>query len=149
MSAADHKIVVIRDERGLARLAALRPVTEQDRADHYTWRVACSDPAGCPGWVECREAHEVDGRSAADGPWDADEGDPWDGWDEFVFHGVPHEWRSEHGWTVAYAGCPVEVSDTAELPDGIDTAVDGEHPVEVEWDDVFCVLTLAEAGGER
>lgn len=136
---ADHKIVVARDERGLARLAALRPVTAQDRADHYTWRVVCSDPAGCPGWIECRETHEFNGRSAADGPYEADEGDLWDGQDEFVFHGVPHEWRSGYGWTVAYAGCPVECSD-AELPDGIDTTVDGEYPIEVDWDDEFCVL---------
>ena len=40
---SDHKIVVTRDERDLARLAEFRPVTEQDRADHYTWRVVCSD----------------------------------------------------------------------------------------------------------
>lgn len=32
---ADHKIVVTRDEHGLARLAALHPVTAQDRAEHY------------------------------------------------------------------------------------------------------------------
>lgn len=144
----DHKIVVARDERGLARLAALRPVTEQDRADHHFWRVVCSDPAGCPGWVECHETHEVDGKSAADGPWEADEDDPWAEQDEFVFHGVPHEWRSEYGWTVDYDGCPVECAD-AELPDGIDTTVDGEYPVEVEWDDEFCVLTLVEAGADR
>lgn len=145
---ADHKIVVTRDGPGLALLATLRPVTEQDRADHHTWRVVCSDPAGCPGWVECREAHEVDGRSAADGPWEADEDDPWAEQDEFVFHGVAHEWRYGHGWTVDYAGCPVEGSD-AELPDGIDTTVDGEYLVEVEWDDEFCVLTLVEAGADR
>ena len=134
MSAADHKIVVTRDERGLARLAALRPVTEQDRADYYAWRVVCSDPAGCPGWVECTETHEVDD-------------DPWGDFDRYLFHGVMHDWRAGYGWTVDYAGCPVEDSDT-ELPDGIDTTVDDEYPIEVEWDDELCVL-IPKKEGER
>ena len=142
---ADHTVIVTRDERGLARLAEYRPLTEQDRQDYYAWRVECSDPESCEGWTECIEAHEVDGRSAADGPYEADEADPWDGWDQYEFHGVLHEWQGGY-WTVPYPGCVVAGA-VEDLPDGIDTTVDGTYPVEAEWDDEWCYLTVSD--GER
>ena len=144
---SDHTVEVTRHEWSLAKLAERRPITAEDRANHYDWRIVCSDPRRCPGWIECHEPHEVDGRSAADGPWDAEEADPWAEQDEFVFHGVLHEWRSGHDWTVAYDGCPVEGADT-DLPDGIDTTCDGTYPVEVEWDDELVYLTLSKGADQ-
>ena len=64
---SDHTVEVTRHKWSLAKLAEYRPVTAEDRADHYDWRIVCSDPGRCPGWIECHEPHEVDGRSAADG----------------------------------------------------------------------------------
>lgn len=73
------------------------------------------------------ETHEVDGRPAGRG--------------EYEFHGVLHEWRAGYGWTVPYPGCVVAGA-VEDLPDGIDTGVDGTYPVEAEWDDEWCYLTV-------
>lgn len=136
-----HQIRVYRDEPGLERLRQHRPLTAQDRLDHYVWHIECSDPVACPGFQECREPHKVGGVDADDGPWDAPEDAPWDGYDVFTFHGVPHEWHDGWGWTVPYRGCPVSGSDL-DLPDGVPTEVDGTYPVLVEWDDDDCWITL-------
>lgn len=137
----DHTIEITRDHEGLARLAKYRPITDEDRTDYYRAAITCSDPESCPGWIECREPHEVEGRSAEGGPWTAEEGDPWAEQDEYEFHGVAHEWRSGYGWTVAYPGCPVAAGDW-EVPDEIDTTVDGKYPVDADWDDDTCYLTV-------
>ena len=136
-----HAIEVYFDTNYLDRISKMRPVTDADRDVAYSCRIICSDPAGCPGWTECREPHEVDGKSADEGPWGADETDPWDGLEEFEFHGAQHQWRSVYGWTVEYPGCPVQGSD-ADLLDDIPLDRPGIYPVEVEWDDYLCTLTL-------
>jgi hypothetical protein len=136
-----HAIEVYFDTSYLDRISKMRPVTDADRDVAYSGRIICSDPAGCPGWMECREPHEVDGKSADEGPWEADETDLWDGLEEFEFHGKWHQWQSGYGWTVEYPRCPVQASD-ADLPDDIPRDRPGIYPVEVEWDDDLCTLTL-------
>ena len=148
----EHIVHITRDAGKLARLAEFRPVTEQDRADQYAVHIECTVPGGCGGWEECREPHEVDGVSAADGPYDtvcscADAeatacSIPWCGHDEFEFHGVLHEWRSGYGWTVDFDGCVLAAYPDFELPDGIDTTRDGKWRVEDDWDDTDCYLNL-------
>ncbi|MGV7904208.1 hypothetical protein PJN93_30825, partial [Mycobacterium kansasii] len=73
----------------------------------FNHSVECLNVEKCGGWIGCNDPHEVDGRSAADGPYDCDDDAPWEGCDEFEFHGVLHEWHWGHGWTVPYKGCVV------------------------------------------
>lgn len=113
-----------------------------DADPEVQWRVECSDPAACSGWRECGEPHEVGGVSAADGPWDPPSDDvPWVDEDEFEFHGEDHTWRGGWGWTVEYAGCPVDAFGDIELPDDLPQPITpGRYTIDVEWDDTYCTV---------
>lgn len=139
----EHIIEISRDEAFLARLAEYREPDEQDRRDAYQVHIECPAPENCTGWEECNDPHtSPDGSlNADDGPYDCEEDVPWEGQDEFEFHGVPHEWRSGYGWTVPYQGCIVAAQDI-EVPEGIDTTRDGRWLVEDDWDDTDCYLVL-------
>lgn len=114
-----HTIVVTRDTAGLAKLAQYRPTTEQDERDYYRATIECSDPASCDAWVECMEDGHVD-------PEEVD-------YEPTTMHGVYHEYI-DGDWYVECSGCIAGMSDW-DLPDGIDTTVDGTYPVRLEWDD--------------
>ena len=137
----EHVVHITRDDAFLSRLAEYREPDDQDREDAWQEHIECTVPDGCGGWQECLEPHEVDGVSADDGPYDCEEGVPWEGRDEFEFHGVSHEWRWGHGWTVDFRGCPLAITEV-ELPDGIDTTRDGKWRVEDDWDGTDCYLVL-------
>lgn len=115
----------------------------------HTWHLDCPDSNSCSGWTECDESHEVEGVSAGDGPWDAPEGAPWDGEDEFDFHGVEHTWYDGHGWTVPFDGCVVRGSG-CDAPDALNEPDPaggwrvplGRWVVEDDWDDTDCNLLL-------
>lgn len=120
-------------------------VTEADDYDpkypSFNHSVECLNVDKCGGWIECDQPHEVDGRSAEDGPDDSDDGAPWKGYSDFVFHGVSHEWQDGYGWTVPYQGCVVAAADHYDA--AADIALDhgcGRHEVEDEWDDTDCTL---------
>ncbi|MBR7191694.1 hypothetical protein [Gordonia sp. SCSIO 19800] len=108
----------------------------------FEYSIECRNVDKCGGWQECREPHEVDGVSAADGPWDCDDDAPWEGLEELEFHGVLHTWHWGHGWTVPYPGCVVAAND-AICDDAHDIALDhgcGRHEVDDDWDDEDCRL---------
>ena len=105
----------------------------------YTSGIECPAGNGCSGWIECDKPHRVDGKSAADGPDDCDEGDPWEGQDEIEFHGVLHTWRCGWGWTAPYPGCVVQGTDY-EVPDDLYPLKPGRYVVEDDWDDCTCIL---------
>lgn len=119
-------------------------------ADHtpedpdFDYSVTCQAPDLCGGWEECLDPHEVDGVSAADGPWDSDETDPWFEEEEFDFHGVTHEWRYGYGWTVPFKGCVVAANDgVCDAADDIGRSRGpGTYPVDDDWDDTSCYLTV-------
>ena len=137
-----HHIVITRDDETLAALGQHGPVCDENRRDHYMWRIECSDPASCPGWVECAEDH--------DGYDPEDEDSPaFDEYEGVMIHCVPHDWHGSF-WTVEYAECPVAASwADLELPDDIDTGTDGRHLVDVEWEETCCYLTLSDPEKEN
>jgi len=106
-----------------------------------TWSITCINPDSCNGWSECDKDHEVDGASAANGPHDAEDDQPWAGYDEFDFHGELHKWVSYHGWTVPFKGCVVQGTDV-DLPDELHPLRPGKWIVEDDWDDDICELTV-------
>ena len=150
---SEHILEVSRDDDYLKRLAQHKELDDQDHRDAFHVTIRCPNPASCNGWEECSEAHEVDGVSAVDGPYETPcmcaeaEGYrcsvPWCGADGFDFHGVTHEWRWGYGWTKAYDGCVVTscIGDL-EVPDGIDTTRDATYLVDDEWNDTECYLSL-------
>ena len=116
-------------------------------ADHPQWQ--CPGPDHCVGSVDCDQPHDVPGWGTADDPYDAPEGAPWEGYDEFEFHGVEHKWVEWHGWTVPYPGCVVAAND-AICDDAHDIALDhgcGRHEVDDDWDDMDCSLIHVKALG--
>lgn len=134
---AKHQLEVYLDEDFLSRLADFRPVTAEDRAEAYAWRIVCSDPEACPAWVECEKDHAGYNPDDEDSVvFDCHE-------DEVLIHGVIHEWRWGYGWTVAYPGCPVAVADY-DLPEGVSLDRPGFYPVDVDWDDDLCSVFLVE-----
>lgn len=140
---SNHIIEISRDLNFLERIRKYRPTTPEDVEDSYTYSVICLTPGGCGGWEECSEDHEVDGKDAGDGPYDCDEDDPWEGWDEFESHGVVHTWMCSNGWTVPFKGCIVsEYGIDAGLPEGIDTKRDSRWLIEDDWDWDICYVYL-------
>lgn len=133
-----HIIHISRDEVYLSRLSEYKTVDEQDRKGHYQVEIECTVPGGCGGWEDCTEDHEPGGDF---GPYDAEEGAPWEGKDEFEFHGVVHTWRGWWGWTIPYEGCILRIS-SPELPDGIDTTRDSSWIVVDDWEgeDYYLIL---------
>ncbi|SHQ46844.1 hypothetical protein [Mycobacteroides abscessus] len=110
---------------------------DPEQRDHT---LICPSLQGCDGWIECLEPHEVDGRSAASGPYRSQDSDPWFRRDEYEFHGVLHTWQSEcSGWSVPFDGCIANHSGY-ELPDDIQDVPIGEYEVEDVWSDGHCTL---------
>lgn len=111
----------------------------------WTFAITCLDPAKCGGWQECDKEHlGGDGVSAENGPWDdVPEGAAWADEDYFTFHGVEHEWRYGHGWTVPFEGCVVAENDWTDSAWEIarEHGV-GDHRVDDDWDDCSVYLAL-------
>lgn len=154
-----HLLVITHDERLPGPVHPDQHVFPE-HPDARDYRIACADPEHCIGWSECPEPHEVDGQSAACGPYNCDcpdgqpscfgdepgEGDrtapPWFDLEEFDFHGVTHTWRHGWGWTVPYPGCIVAGVD-AELPDKIDQTPIGVWEISEDWaDESDCYLSF-------
>lgn len=118
----------------------------EDEPD-WDWTIVCVAPERCGCWQECGESHEVEGEPENEGPWDSDESAPWYERDEYVFHGVVHEWQGfGHGWTVTFQGCGVAANDWAG-----DSAAEiaheygeGVHVVDDDWDDTDLNLIYVE-----
>lgn len=125
---------------------------DPDTWDEKKFSIICPEGNGCSGWIECTEAHEVDGVSANSGPYDfptcpacVSDGSecqhvPWCDLEEFDFHGVLHTWDGSNGWTVPFTGCvvqgsDVDFSDHMHLPPG-------KYVVEDDWDDTEVSLEL-------
>ena len=112
----------------------------------WTWVITCLAPEKCGGWQECDESHEIEGQPVNDGPWDSDESAPWCEQDQYVFHGVEHEYRWGHGWTVPFDGCVV--AEHAYWSDSVAEIVDehgeGEHVVDDDWDDEVMTMIYVE-----
>lgn len=121
------------------------PAMGPHHTDDRTWSIECPPGNGCSGWMECGEKHEVEGHgSAEDGPDDCEETAPWEGCDEFEFHGVMHEWKGGHGWTVPWPGCVVAGSDWSEPPAEMDDLPTGRYPIEDDWDDTSVALDFVD-----
>lgn len=112
-----------------------------DAPTEYRWSIECLNLEKCGGWQECPESHEVEGQPVNDGPWDSDESAPWFEEEEFEFHGVLHEYRWGHGWTVPFEGCVVASND-ADCP--VEPMRPGRWMVHDEWDDTYLTLELGD-----
>lgn len=130
---SEHHITVRVDEEYLTFLADLRTVTNEDRETAYVAVLECSDPAACPGWIECRESHEGFDPEEEDSP-------AYDMYEDVEIHGVLHDWRWGYGWTLEYAGCPLIMAEP-DVPDDIPMDRTGKYLVDAEWDDTDCHLT--------
>ena len=133
---SEHYAVVRQDAGWLKRLAELRPLTDDDRKGAWSCYIECSDPANCPGWMECGKEHPGMDPEDEDSP--AYDGDL----EDVMIHGEFHTWRSGHGWTVESDGCPVEFNGNYDTPDRV--ALDGPHRylLDVDWDDDICYLSV-------
>lgn len=107
------------------------------------WRIECSDPAACPGWMECPENHT--GYDPDD-----EESPAFDEYEDVMIHGVVHEWRPGYDWTVPIDGCPVRdgAADDAASEIAYRKGV-GRWEVDDDWDDVDCYLTVIEPEEKR
>lgn len=128
-------------ERGHVLVITKSDDWHEDQPD-FDSAIECQSVEKCGGWWECMDPHEVDGDSAADGPWECDLNAPWNERDEFTFHGFEHTWRYGFGWTVPYEGCIVAQADSVS-----DYAHDighehgpGRYLVDDDWDDTDCTL---------
>jgi hypothetical protein len=154
-----HLLVVGLDRWEQVRLDAGELVFPE-HVESHSHGIVCQLGDKCEGWIECREPHEVDGKSAECGPYECDCPDgqasclgdepdegarprsPWYDEEEFEFHGVMHTWRYGHGWTVPFSGgCIVKFGDY-ELPDGYDKLPIGKYEVDTDWDDTNRYLKL-------
>lgn len=111
----------------------------------FKYVIECVDPPTCHGWEECPKDHIVDGKNAGYGPYESDDEDPWDGMDEFEFHGELHTWHS--GWTVPFQGCIVASSYTCDdsVHDILCDNGPGTYKVEADfWDEYTCLLIKVE-----
>lgn len=104
----------------------------------YTWE--CPGPPHCTGFSECHEPHIENGINADHiTPHDVLDGDddvtvpPWDGIEEWTFHGVPHTYHDGYGWTVPYDGCVVEFADL-EVEDALLNEPPGRYAIDVSWE---------------
>lgn len=114
-----------------------------DAPVEYRWSIECQNPARCGGWQECHESHQIDGEPVNDGPWESEESAPWFEEDYYTFHGVEHEWRYGHGWTVPFDGCVVaENAGYTDCP--VEPMRTGRWLVEDEWDDTYMSLHVIE-----
>ena len=113
-------------------------VVRNDEGDLEDLIVTCGVLTGRHGWITCDKPHEVNGVNADEGPDRCDADQSWYDEEEFEFHGVMHEWRCEHGWTVPYGGCVVRDSDP-DL-DEFGNLPAGTYPADDDWDDHLCCL---------
>lgn len=112
-----------------------------DYDTEYNYYIICPEGNGCDGWIECSKEHTVPGYDGAnDGPYESEEDAPWDGHDEFEFHGEWHEWKWGYGWTVEYPGCVVQGQYDLDPPDELYSMPPGRYIVEDDWDDTTCYL---------
>lgn len=108
------------------------------RADIYRWRIECGDRAACPAWVKCDGVH-------ADMDPEDEDSPAYDLWEDVEIHGVVHQWRWGHSWTISLVGCAAEGREgLMDLPDGIAHDRPGRWLVDVDWDDDECVLSAVE-----
>lgn len=132
----EHYAVVRLDRAYLRRLARLRRVTREDVEDAYSVYVECSDPASCPGWIECDGDHTgYDPDDESSPAYDMHR-------DTIMIHGVEHEWSDGYGWTVEYDGCPVKRWAQLVDTDALDTTRPGRYLLDVDWMDDECYLDV-------
>lgn len=146
----EHLIDIRPDTDYLARLNANRakrglPPTEL-AADDLAASITCLHPDRCTGWIECSGQEHPAG--SEDGPYDCEEDAPWEGADEFEFHGELHTWRDSYGWTVPYVGCVVQGADY-EIPDELRPLRIGRWIVEDEWDETDVYLTVVREAADE
>lgn len=122
----------------------IKEIDPEDLAE-FRYRIECQVPGSCDGWTECDKPPEFDCRTA-DSPYDCAPDAPWDGLNEFEFHGVVHTWRDGYGWTVPFEGCIVAWAD-ADVPDEMESLPPGRYQVDDEWDDTS--LDLVYRGPEE
>lgn len=110
--------------------------------EDYEYHVECLGK--CWSWQECRKDHVVDGREATD-PYDCEPNDPWEGVDEFDFHGVTHVYN-HNGWCEKKEECALTVNDVSTSAyDILAIHGPGSYLVEDEWwDDYNATLTFVE-----
>ncbi|WP_327139404.1 hypothetical protein [Nocardia sp. NBC_01327] len=104
------------------------------------YMIECLTEGGCGGWHECSEPHKVDGQEVT--PDDCEPGLPWEGVQEWEFHGVLHTWQGWNGWTIPYVGCIIAVCDW-EPPEEVEKLSAGRYPVVEKWGDTDVYLSLA------
>lgn len=128
---------------------------DPEDSDSHLYEVECPGRPACDGFIECRERHTAEGFDADDGefgdPNDCPPDVPWEGMDEFEFHGVVHTFWSTHWWTVPYDGCVVR--DHPYFPECAEELLcelpPGRYPVRGHWGDEEMELTLIESGATR
>lgn len=113
-------------------------VVTVDDPDSYT--IECPGKPACSGWIECDGDHE--------GYDPEEEASPaYDEWDDVEIHGVLHDYKWGHGWTVPHPGCVVADAWNVEPPGGLwDRETDAYKPgrwlVDDDWDDTDVQLIL-------
>ena len=131
-----HWVTVTRDEDYIARFG------DSPHDPAIKWAIECSDPAACPGWVECPENHT--GYDPED-----EESPAFDQYEDVMIHGVVHEWRTGYGWTVPFDGCPVRDGGGDDASDIAHEKGVGRWEVYDDWDDTDCYLTVVPQSTEQ
>ncbi|WP_280389285.1 hypothetical protein [Nocardia wallacei] len=116
------------------------------KSDDGTITVECPPPGTC-GFIRCDEPHKADGFDADDGgPYDCSPDAPYEGMEEFEFHGIEHTWIDHlDGWSVPYTGCVVRdhFGMPTEAEDLLGGMPPGRYPVRDHWDEDEMRLELA------
>lgn len=142
-----HILVVTRDP-SLDDAGDHEKCVYPEHPDDRDYSIECLPGNGCRGWESCPHPHEVNGRSAADGPilddavLGADGRAPWHGKQDYEFHGQMHTWRDGYGWTVEYTACIVNYNSSYDLPPEAEDLPIGRYEVDDDWDDTCCYLYL-------
>ena len=108
----------------------------------YESAVVCPGPKYCHGWQEC------DGDHTGYDPED-EESPAFDQYEDVEIHGVLHEWKCGHNWTVPYKGCVLEGRAWPwgdNVHDILMTYGPGEYVIDEDWDDTDVFVTAAKAG---
>lgn len=103
----------------------------------YTWE--CPGPKHCTGFSECSLPHIHEGTNADEvTPFDGGDDKnppPWDGLDEWTFHGVPHTYHDGYGWTVPVDGCVLRYyHDWLEVDDALLNDPPGRYAIDIAWE---------------
>lgn len=111
------------------------PVTDYPGEFFYGWE--CPGPPHCTGFSECREPHIENGTNADEvTPFDGGDDQnppPWDGLDEWTFHGVLHTYHDGYGWTVQDEGCVISETDL-EVDDALLGEAPGRYAIDIAWE---------------